>query len=72
MDEWIAVGDASFRLKTHARLQEITSKSGIVVLASHDIEMLRETCNLGLHLEGGKVRGFGKLDDILAELKQDG
>jgi ABC-2 type transport system ATP-binding protein/lipopolysaccharide transport system ATP-binding protein len=72
MDEWIAVGDASFRLKTHARLQEITAKSGIVVLASHDMEMLRETCNLGLHLEGGRVRGFGKLDDVLAELKLDG
>jgi len=72
MDEWIAVGDANFRLKTHARLQEITSRSGIVVLASHDLVLLRETCNLGLYLEGGRVRGFGPIEDILAELKQDG
>jgi ABC-2 type transport system ATP-binding protein len=68
MDEWIAVGDANFRQKTHARLQQITAKSGIVVLASHDLGLLRETCNLGLHLEGGRVRAFGAIEDILLNL----
>jgi len=68
MDEWIAVGDAQFRKKTHDRLQNITEQSGIVVLASHDHGLLRDTCNLGLHLEGGRVRAFGPLDDVLKEL----
>lgn len=68
MDEWIAVGDAEFRKKTHDRLQEITARSGIVVLASHDYGLLRETCNLGLYLEGGRVRGFGQLGDVLEQL----
>jgi ABC-2 type transport system ATP-binding protein len=68
MDEWIAVGDAQFRKKTHDRLQSITEQSGIVVLASHDHGLLRDTCNLGLHLEGGRVRAFGPLDDVLKEL----
>ncbi len=68
MDEWIAVGDAQFRKKTHDRLQKITEQSGIVVLASHDHGLLRDTCNLGLHLEGGRVRAFGPLDDVLKEL----
>jgi len=68
MDEWIAVGDANFRKKTHDRLQEITGKSGIVVLASHDPGLLRDTCNLGLYLEGGRVRAFGALDDVLKEM----
>ena len=47
MDEWIAVGDAEFRKKTHGRLQEITARSGIVVLASHDTSLLREACKIG-------------------------
>ena len=68
MDEWIAVGDAQFRKKTHDRLQSITMKSGIVVLASHDHSLLRETCNLGLYLEGGRPRAFGALEDVLKEL----
>ena len=68
MDEWIAVGDAQFRKKTHDRLQKITEQSGIVVLASHDHGLLRDTCNLGLHLDGGRVRAFGPLDEVLKEL----
>ena len=68
MDEWIAVVDAQFRKKTHDRLQQITQRSGIVVLASHDFGLLRETCNLGLYLDGGRVRAFGALDDVLKEL----
>ena len=68
MDEWIAVGDAQFRKKTHDRLQQITQRSGIVVLASHDFGLLREACNLGLYLDGGRVRAFGALDDVLKEL----
>jgi len=68
MDEWIAVGDAQFRKKTHGRLQEITLRSGIVVLASHDHGLLRDTCNLGLYLDGGRARAFGAIDDVLKEL----
>jgi ABC-2 type transport system ATP-binding protein/lipopolysaccharide transport system ATP-binding protein len=68
MDEWIAVGDAQFRKKTHDRLQQITDRSGIVVLASHDHGLLRDTCNLGLLLEGGRVRAYGAVEDVFKEL----
>jgi len=68
MDEWIAVGDAQFRKKTHERLQDITMRSGIVVLASHDHGLLRDTCNLGLLLEGGRVRAYGAIEDVFKEL----
>ena len=71
MDEWIAVGDTHFRKKTHDRLQDITTRSGIVVLASHDHGLLRDTCNLGLYLAGGQVRAFGQLEDVLKELPTD-
>jgi ABC-2 type transport system ATP-binding protein len=68
MDEWIAVGDAHFRKKTHDRLTDITSHSGIVVLASHDHALLRGLCNLGLYLDRGRACAFGPLEDVLKEL----
>jgi ABC-2 type transport system ATP-binding protein len=68
MDEWIAVGDLQFRKKTHGRLLDITNRSGIVVIASHDHSLLRDLCNLGLYLDGGRVRAFGALEDVLKEL----
>lgn len=68
MDEWIAAGDDGFRQKANERLREITTHSGILVLASHDVNILKATCNLGLCLEGGKVRHFGPIDEVIAAM----
>ena len=71
MDEWIAVGDANFRRKTHERLRDKAFGSGIVVLASHDTSLLREMCNVGLHIESGTVKRFGPLEEVLTSLEQE-
>lgn len=65
MDEWISVGDADFQRKANQRLHDITDQSGILVLASHDLSLVRRTCNLGLVLEEGNVRRFGPLEEVL-------
>lgn len=66
MDEWIAVGDSSFRRKAHERLRAIAARAGILVIASHDDGILRDTCTLGLRLEAGRVKQFGPIRDVLA------
>lgn len=71
MDEWIAVGDANFKRKTQERLQERVFGSGIVVLASHDNELLKSICNLGLYLENGKMKHFGPIDDVIDHFEAD-
>ncbi len=66
LDEWIAVGDAGFRKKTDAHLRTITERSGILVMASHDLSLVRNICNLGLHLEHGGMCNFGPIEDVIA------
>ncbi|BDA83957.1 ABC transporter ATP-binding protein [Aureimonas sp. SA4125] len=66
MDEWLAVGDAEFRLKANARLKEITDRAGILVIASHDENLLRSICNLGMRIESGRMVEFGPIADVLA------
>jgi ABC-type polysaccharide/polyol phosphate transport system ATPase subunit len=66
MDEWLAVGDASFRQKANERLRSITSSSGILILASHDHALLREVCNKGMTMEAGCITATGLIDDMLA------
>lgn len=70
LDEWIAVGDAGFRKKTDAHLRRITERSGILVMASHDLSLVRGICNLGLHLEHGRPRHFGAIEDVIAAMEQ--
>jgi ABC-2 type transport system ATP-binding protein len=66
MDEWLAVGDASFRQKANERLRNITSSSGILILASHDHALLREVCKKGMIMEAGSIAAIGRIDEIVA------
>lgn len=72
MDEWIVVGDAAFREKANRRLRAITDKSGILIIASHDVSLLRGLCNLGLRLEKGRVAAFGPIEEVLAPAGSSG
>ena len=71
MDEWLAVGDRSFREKANQRLRELVSRTGILVIASHDMGLLRDICTLGLHLESGRVRNFGPIEEVIAAMEAD-
>lgn len=69
MDEWIAVGDAEFREMAHKRLLNLVERAGILVLASHDRELIRLYCNKVMRLDGGvasSVTDIRKLDELLA------
>ncbi len=70
MDEWIAVGDADFQKIAHARLLSLVERAGILVLASHDLDLIRLYCNKVMRMEGGvasPVTEIRKLDKLLAE-----
>ncbi|EKN4845530.1 TPA: ABC transporter ATP-binding protein [Citrobacter farmeri] len=56
MDEWMSVGDDSFRKKAEERLQNIISKAGILVLATHDKELAKNLCNKNILLEHGEAK----------------
>lgn len=67
LDEWIGVGDQQFRKKARQRLDEIVVRAGILVLASHDIELIKSTCNRAILLEKGRIVAAGATDEILGQ-----
>jgi lipopolysaccharide transport system ATP-binding protein len=69
MDEWISVGDADFQKLAHRRLLKLVERAGILVLASHDVELIRLYCNKVMRLEGGvasAITDVKKLSELLA------
>ena len=64
LDEMIAAGDAAFLARADARLKTFLSRTGILILASHSIPMLRQWCNKGMLLERGKLVAFGPLEEV--------
>lgn len=53
MDEWISAGDLVFQRKARWRMNKLSERAGIVILASHNYGLLREFCNKALILEDG-------------------
>jgi ABC-2 type transport system ATP-binding protein len=66
LDEMIGAGDAAFLSRADMRLKTFLSRTGILVIASHSMTILKQWCNKGLLLEQGKMVAFGPLDDILS------
>ena len=50
LDEWLSVGDADFSKKAEKRLNDMMKKSEIVIIASHDHQLIKKTCNQFLKL----------------------
>lgn len=69
MDEWISVGDSDFQKLAHRRLLSLVERAGILVLATHDVDLLRLYCNKVMRMEGGvasPVTDIRKLEELLA------
>lgn len=60
LDEGIGAGDAAFIEKANRRLNDFVGGTGILVLASHSMELIRQFCNKYLLLERGRVVSMGE------------
>ena len=65
MDEWIGAGDAAFIHKARDRMRDRMDGAKIVVLASHNTALLRDVCNKGMIIEGGKLKQVGDIDTVI-------
>jgi ABC-type polysaccharide/polyol phosphate transport system ATPase subunit len=66
LDEMIGAGDAAFLSRANARLKTFLARTGILVIASHSVSILRQWCNKGLLLEQGKMVAYGALEDVVS------
>ncbi|MGH6861120.1 MAG: ABC transporter ATP-binding protein [Phyllobacterium sp.] len=63
LDEWIGAGDTDFQQKAKNRMQNLVKEAGIMVIASHNHTLLKQTCNKVMHLEHGRIRKLGPVEE---------
>lgn len=63
IDEVIGVGDAAFIHKAQIRFDELIQQAKIVVLATHDLNIIEKICNKILWLDTGKIKFFGEMQE---------
>ena len=70
VDEGIGAADAAFAQKAEQRLEEFIGNAGILIMASHNTQFLRQFCNRGLVLLKGKVVSDSSLEESVAIYKE--
>lgn len=55
MDEWLSVGDAAFAEKAEKRLGALVSNASILVVASHDPNMVQRICTRRIEMQHGSI-----------------
>ena len=59
MDEWLSAGDADFIQKARERMNAFVDKAKIVVLGTHDFDLVERACNKVLVLDAGRIAFYG-------------
>ena len=67
MDEWLAVGDETFRSRAEERLSALVEETKILVLASHSRSLLEKVCTRGIIMSHGQIIGDGPIREITAQ-----
>jgi lipopolysaccharide transport system ATP-binding protein len=66
MDEWILAGDAAFMDKARHRLETMVRGAEILVLSSHNADVILRWCNRVIWMDGGQIKADGLPEDVLA------
>lgn len=72
LDEVLAVGDASFRRRCVAKINDIVERGCTVVLVSHDMGTVMETCSRVILLDKGRVISIGSQKDVVQNMYMSG
>ena len=65
MDEWLLAGDADFMQRAKERLAELVEGADILVLATHNMAVVREWCTRAIRLEGGRIVADGPVAEVV-------
>ena len=66
LDEALAVGDRDFRARSLERVDQIRDSAGAVVLVTHNLGEIRQTCSRALWLDEGQIVEDGDAEDVIA------
>ncbi len=66
VDEVLAVGDARFTGRCGKKIREICDQGTSMILVSHSLSLIEQTCNLGMVLSQGRVLEAGTVNTAIS------
>ena len=65
MDEWFMAGDADFLDRARAKIEGLVTKAEVMVLATHDMAIVRQWCTRAIKLDAGCIVADGTVAEVL-------
>ena len=65
LDEIFAGGDAAFLVKAKARMHDLINKADIMIMVSHDHELVKSLCNRVIWMDHGELVADGPPEKIV-------
>ena len=65
LDEVLSVGDQSFRNKSKQRINKFWDAHATILVVSHELNFIRQSCNKAIYLEKGKIKMTGEADLVV-------
>lgn len=65
LDEIFASGDAAFMVKATERMQDVIDKANIVIMVSHDNQLVKSLCNRVIWMDHGRLLADGESETII-------
>ncbi|MEM1333312.1 MAG: ATP-binding cassette domain-containing protein [Actinomycetota bacterium] len=72
IDEALAVGDKDFREKSLQRLGEIRAEAGTIIMVTHNLSEIRQSCDRALWIDDGVLLRDGPVADVLDDYEAAG
>jgi lipopolysaccharide transport system ATP-binding protein len=63
LDEWLSAGDAAFMQKAADRMHRMVEDAKIVVIATHDHDLVNQVCNRVCELQAGQIVFLGTTEE---------
>jgi len=67
LDEVLRAGDAHFQAKAGSLLERFKRKDKTIVIASHSMELVRDSCSRAIWMDQGEIRAAGEPKQVAAE-----
>jgi ABC-type polysaccharide/polyol phosphate transport system ATPase subunit len=65
LDEVLSVGDESFKNKCKQRIEKFWDANATVLVVSHDLEFIKQSCERAIWLDKGKVKFTGNASEAV-------
>ncbi|WP_199288176.1 ABC transporter ATP-binding protein [Henriciella mobilis] len=69
IDEVFGAGDAAFQARAFTRMMDVVNSAGIMVLATHDFNLVEQLCSRVIWIEKGRIVADGKPSEIIPDVR---